>query len=100
MPRVPTGCELTNSRVMKGALSLLHERRATSRRGHVFGGNMELGLSNDDMETLRELLRECLPQLKFEAARTDVPELRRSLLRRERLCERLLGQLEGESVHS
>ena len=55
-------------------------------------------LSDDDAETLQELLRDYLPQLTFEVARTDALELRHVLGKRQDLCERLLDELDGASI--
>ena len=54
---------------------------------------MLLTLSEDDSLMLRDLLRDYLPGLKFEIARTDRRQLRHVLLEREELCERLLVEL-------
>lgn len=54
---------------------------------------MKLDLTQDDTRMLRELLRDYLPDLRRETARTDVKSLRHELVLREELCERLLEQL-------
>jgi hypothetical protein len=59
---------------------------------------MDMTLSDDEAETLQELLRDYLPQLKFEVARTDAFELRHVLAKRRDLCERLLDELDGASI--
>ena len=54
---------------------------------------MNLTLTSDDAETLRGLLRDALPGLKFEVARTRDKELLHVLMKRETLCEDLLDRL-------
>lgn len=59
---------------------------------------MQLTLSNDEARTLRDILHDYLPDLRREAAGTDLAsrELRHELVKREELCERLLAGLERE----
>jgi hypothetical protein len=59
---------------------------------------MDLALSDDEVRTLRGLLNDYLPELKFEAARTDGAELRHLFVKRQTLCERLLDELRGAST--
>jgi hypothetical protein len=59
---------------------------------------MDVTLSDDEVRTLRGLLRDFLPELKFEVARTDGRELRHVLVKRQTLCERLLEELRGAPV--
>jgi hypothetical protein len=57
---------------------------------------MELTLTEDDARMLREFLRDHLPALKFEVARTEVKSLRHTLLVRQELIERILALLDRE----
>jgi hypothetical protein len=50
-------------------------------------------LINDDARIPRGLLQDYLPESKFEVVRTDEHELRRMPVKRQELCERLIGQL-------
>ena len=61
---------------------------------------MQLTLSNEEAQTLHDVLNAYLPDLRRETARTDLParELRRELLRREQLCERLIKTLEESTA--
>jgi hypothetical protein len=54
---------------------------------------MDVTLSDDDARTLRGLLQDYLPELRFEAARTDGRELLHVLIERQALCERLIDEL-------
>lgn len=56
---------------------------------------MDLTLSDDETATLRGLLQDYLPGLKYEAARADGTEIRRVLYKRQALCERLIEELGG-----
>jgi hypothetical protein len=55
---------------------------------------MHLTLTDQEAEILRGLLRDHLPDLRREVARTEQHELRHALVERQELVERLLGQLE------
>jgi hypothetical protein len=57
---------------------------------------MELTLTEDDARTLRDFLRDHLPDLRFEVARTEVKSLRHILLVRQELIERILALLDRE----
>jgi hypothetical protein len=54
---------------------------------------MMLDLSDDEAHTLRQLLHDYLPELRLEVARTEARDFRHDLLKRQDLCERLLGLL-------
>jgi hypothetical protein len=55
---------------------------------------MQLMLTEQEAEILRDLLHDYLPELKMEVARTDQRDLRHRLAQREDLAERLLGDLD------
>jgi hypothetical protein len=57
---------------------------------------MQLTLTEQEAEILRELLHDYLPELKMEVARTDQRELRHHLAQREDLAERLLADLDRQ----
>jgi hypothetical protein len=62
------------------------------------GGFMDLTLSDDEVVTLRGLLQDYLPGLKFEVARTELKDFRHILVQRQTLCERLLDELSEVST--
>jgi hypothetical protein len=57
---------------------------------------MQLTLNDEEVRTLRDVLHDYLPDLRREAAGTELGarELRHELTMRESLCERLLAELE------
>jgi hypothetical protein len=59
---------------------------------------MQLSISGDEAHTLRVLLQDYLPELRREVARTDAREFRHELVKRQDLCERILGVLEQAGV--
>jgi len=54
---------------------------------------MDITLTDDEVETLRGLLHDFLPELRFEVARTHEKELLHVLVKRQTLCEQLLERL-------
>jgi hypothetical protein len=52
---------------------------------------MRIDLTDDETRTLGVMLRDYLPSLRREVARTDSHEFRHELVLRQNLCERLLG---------
>jgi hypothetical protein len=57
---------------------------------------MDIRLTDDEAKTLRGMLQEFLPELKYEAARTEAKDLRHVLYQRQALVERLIELLPGE----
>ncbi len=54
---------------------------------------MHLTLTEHETDILRDLLRDYLPALEREAARTERREFRHMVIERQELVERLLEQL-------
>ena len=54
---------------------------------------MQIELTADEARTLRLMLENFLPQLRWEVARTEVREFRHDMVKRQELCERLLSVL-------
>jgi len=52
---------------------------------------MTAHLSDDEVQTLRQMLHDYLPGLKFEVARTDEKEMLYALVKRQTLFEELSG---------
>jgi hypothetical protein len=59
---------------------------------------MHVDLTADEAAKLKGLLRDSLPDLKREIARTDDHGFRHELVQREELCERLIQRLDAEGV--
>jgi hypothetical protein len=55
---------------------------------------MRIDLTDDEARILGAMLRDYLPSLRREVARTDSHEFRHYLVKRQDLCERLLGSLD------
>jgi hypothetical protein len=56
---------------------------------------MQLNLTEHEADLLRGLLRDYLPDLQREVARTEKHELRHMLVERQDLVERLLEELQA-----
>ena len=52
---------------------------------------MRIDLTDNEARTLGTMLRDYLPSLRREVARTDSHEVRHELVLRQNLCERLVG---------
>jgi hypothetical protein len=59
---------------------------------------MQLELTRDEGRILHDLLRDALPDLRREVARTEAHDFRHELVQRQELCERLVSRLERETV--
>ena len=59
---------------------------------------MQIDLKDNETSILREMLRDYLPELRREVARTDVKAFRHELVLRQELCERLLSRLDGSAA--
>jgi len=59
---------------------------------------MHLELTDDEARTLRAMLHDYLPELKMEVARTDAREFRHEMVKRQEVCERLLGLLDSAGI--
>jgi hypothetical protein len=59
---------------------------------------MQLDLTERETTVLRELLRDYLPALEREVARTEQHELRHGLVERQNLVERLIARLGNSST--
>ena len=55
---------------------------------------MRIDLTDDETRILDEMLRDYLPALRREVARTDQHDFRHELVKRQDLCERLLESLD------
>jgi hypothetical protein len=55
---------------------------------------MRLDLTEEEAGVLSDILREYLPGLQREVARTDKKELRHDLFVRQEICERLSRRIE------
>jgi hypothetical protein len=54
---------------------------------------MQLELTADEARALHDMLRDALPDLRREVARTDAHDFRHELVQRQELCERLIARL-------
>lgn len=59
---------------------------------------MQLELTDEEALTLHDLLRDTLPDLRREVARTDKHDFRHALVERQELCERLVARLESSDL--
>jgi hypothetical protein len=59
---------------------------------------MQIDLTDDEVNTLRSLLHDYLPELRMEVARTDARAFRHELVKRQDLCERLVKELDQANV--
>ena len=55
---------------------------------------MQLELNQEEGRILHDLLRDVLPDLKREVARTEAHDFRHELVQRQELCERLVARLD------
>jgi hypothetical protein len=60
---------------------------------------MDVRLNDDEAQTLLRFLRDSLPGMKFEAARTHGSDLLHVLRKRLTLCERLIEELSAPAAH-
>ena len=70
------------------------ERSVTSLIHKYVEPSMQIDLSDAEWDTLRLVLRDYLPQLRREVARTEVLAFRHEMVKRQEVCEHLLDLLE------
>jgi len=58
---------------------------------------MHVDLTVEEATMLKGLLRDCIPDLKREIARTEHHGFRHELVQREELCERLIERLGSDA---
>jgi hypothetical protein len=58
---------------------------------------MQVDLTTEEAGMLKDLLRDCITDLKREMARADDRRFRHGLVQREELCERLIARLDSET---
>ncbi|PYR77367.1 MAG: hypothetical protein DMF87_16285 [Acidobacteria bacterium] len=61
---------------------------------------MHVDLTTEEAATLKELLNDCIPDLKREIARTENHQFRHELVQREELCERLIARLDSDAART
>ena len=61
---------------------------------------MHVDLTVEEATTLKGLLRDCIPDLKREIARTEHHGFRHELVQREELCERLIARLDLDAART
>jgi hypothetical protein len=61
---------------------------------------MQVELTTEEASALKALLRDTIPDLKREMARTDDRQFRHELVLREELCERLIARLDSDAARS
>ena len=54
---------------------------------------MQIQLTDDDAQTLRQTLEDYLPDLRREVARTDAHDFRHEMVKRQEVCEKVLDLL-------
>jgi hypothetical protein len=59
---------------------------------------MQLELTGEEARTLHAILRDTLPDLRREVARTESHAFRHELVQRQELCERLVVKLESAAA--
>jgi hypothetical protein len=59
---------------------------------------MQIELTDEEAHTLRLLLDDYLPQLRREVARTEQREFRHQMVKRQEVCERVVGLLHEAGV--
>ncbi len=61
---------------------------------------MQVELTTEEASALKALLRDTIPDLKREMARTDDRQFRHELVQREELCERLIARLDSGTART
>jgi len=59
---------------------------------------MHIDLKDNEAHELRALLKDYLPELRMEVARTEARDFRHELIKRQEVCERVLELLDEAGV--